>query len=316
MREGIAASARELRDAPRCCRDVNRTRITASDCVQRIAATCGESPMWSVREQALYWTDNLGGVIHRLEPESGSEQSFLLGQNVMGIGLRERGFVLALAKQLAFYEPGGELELLMDVEYDQPRNRFNDGKVDRRGRYWAGTMNDVDWDTPSGSLYRLDPSLELTHLRGAVVCANGLGWSPDDRTFYFGESFRYAIFAYDFDLDAGALPARRVFATVDRRSEAFPDGLTVDAEGGVWSAQNGAGRVVRYAADGEVTHEVEVPVPQPTSCIFGGRELDVLYITTSRQNMTSEQLARYPLSGSVFAVRPGLSGVPEPLFAG
>ena len=274
--------------------------------------------MWSVRERALYWTDNLGGRIYRLEPESGSDQCFVVGQNVMAIGLREGGgLVLALAKQLAFYEPGGELELLMGVEHDQPRNRFNDGKVDRRGRYWAGTMNDIDWDKPSGSLYRLDPSLELRRLQGAVVCANGLGWSPDDRTFYFGESFRYAIFAYDLDPDpdAGALSARRVFATVDRSSGAFPDGLTVDAEGGVWSVQNGAGRVVRYAPDGRVTHEVEVPLPQPTSCIFGGRDLDVLYITTSRQNMTPEQLGRYPLSGSVFAVRPGLSGLPEPLFA-
>jgi L-arabinonolactonase len=298
---------------------VNRTRIAPSDCecVQRIAATCGESPMWSVREQALYWTDNLGAVIHRLEPESGSAQNFLLGQNVMGIGLRERGgLVLALAKQLAFYEPGGELELLMGVEYDQSHNRFNDGKVDRRGRYWAGTMNDVDWDAPSGSLYRLDPSLGLSHLRGAVVCANGVGWSPDDRTFYFGESFRYAIFAYDFDSDAGVLSARRVFATVDRSSGAFPDGLTVDVEGGIWSVQNGAGRVVRYAPDGGVTHAVEMPLPQPTSCIFGGRDLDVLYVTTSRQNMTPELLRRYPLSGSVFAVRPGVSGRPEPLFAG
>jgi sugar lactone lactonase YvrE len=273
--------------------------------------------MWSVREQALYWTDNLGGQIHRLEPESGSHQSFLIGQNVMAIGLRDRGgLVLALAKQLAFYEPGDELELLRGVEYDQPRNRFNDGKVDRRGRYWAGTMNDVDWDSSSGSLYRLDPGLELRHLRDAVVCANGLGWSPDDRTFYFGESFRYVIFAYDFDSDAGSISARRVFATVDRTIGAFPDGLTVDAEGGVWSVQNGAGRVVRYAPDGGVTHEVEVPLPQPTSCIFGGRYLDVLYITTSRLKMGPEQLARYPLSGSVFAVRPGLSGVPEPLFAG
>jgi L-arabinonolactonase len=297
---------------------VNRTRIAASDgdCVQRVASICGESPIWSVREQALYWTDNLGGCIYRLEPESGREQSIVLGQNVMAISLREGGgLVLALAKQLAFYEPGGELELIMSVEQDQPRNRFNDAKVDRRGRYWAGTMNDVDWDKPSGSLYRLDPGLELSRVKGAVVCANGLGWSPDNRTFFFCESFRYAIFAYDFDPDAGALSARRVFATVDRSSGAFPDGLTVDVEGGVWSVQNGAGRVVRYAPGGEVTHEVEVPVPQPTSCIFGGPNLDVLYITTSRQNMTPEQLRRYPLSGSVFALRPGLSGLPEPLFA-
>jgi len=298
---------------------VNRTRIAPSDCecVQRVAATCGESPIWSVREQALYWTDNLGGVIHRLEPGSGSDQSFPLGQNVMCIGLRERGgLVLALAKQLAFYEPEGELELLMGVEDDQPRNRFNDAKVDRRGRLWAGTMNDVDWDAPSGSLYRIGPRLELSRRVAEVVCANGLGWSPDDSTFYFGESFRYAIFAYAFDLDSGAVSARRMFATVDRSSGAFPDGLTVDAEGGVWSVQNGVGRVVRYAPDGEVTHEVEMPVPQPTSCIFGGQDMDVLYVTSSRQNMTPEQLERYPLSGSVFAVRPGVSGPPEPLFAG
>jgi sugar lactone lactonase YvrE len=273
--------------------------------------------MWSVREQALYWTDNLGARIHRLKPESGNSQSYALGENVMGIGLRERGgLVLALAKKLAFYEPGGALEPLEEVEQDLPRNRFNDGKVDRRGRFWAGTMNDVEWDAPSGSLYRLDPGLELSRLRDAVVCSNGVGWSPDDRTLYFGESFRYAVFAYDFDLDAGAVSARRVFATVDEKSGAFPDGLTVDADGGVWSVQNGVGRVVRYAPDGEVTHEVEVPVPQPTSCIFGGRDLDVLYVTTSRQKMTPEQVERHPLSGSVFAVQPGVTGLAEPLFAG
>ena len=273
--------------------------------------------MWSVREQALYWTDNVGGCIYRLEPESGREQSIALSQNVMAIGLRKRGgLVLALAKQLAFYEPGCELELIMSVEGNQPRNRFNDAKVDRQGRYWAGTMNDVEWDEPSGSLYRLDPGLELRRLQGGVVCANGLGWSPDNLTLYFCESFRYAIFVYDFDPDAGVPSARRMFATVDHGSGGFPDGLTVDAEGGVWSAQNGVGRVVRYAPDGKVTHEIEVPVPQPTSCMFGGPDLDVLYITTSRQNMTPQQLGRYPLSGSVFVTRPGPSGAPEPLFAG
>jgi sugar lactone lactonase YvrE len=293
-------------------------RISPSqcDCVQRIAAVCGESPMWSVREQALYWTDNLGGRIHRLEPERGNAESFTLGQNVMAIGLRESGgLLLALAKKLAFYDPGGELELLLGVEQDQPRNRFNDGKVDRHGRYWAGTMNDIDWDQPSGSLYRFEPSLEPSRAQGDVVCANGLGWSPDNRTLYFCESFRYAIFAYDFDPDAGAISARRVFATLDQSSGAFPDGLTVDSEGGVWSVEHGAGRVVRYAPDGSITHEIELPLPQPTSCIFGGSDLDVLYITTSRQNMTPEQLRRYPLSGSVLAVRPGLRGLPEPLFA-
>jgi L-arabinonolactonase len=295
-------------------------RIASKDCecVLRIESICGESPMWSVREQALWWTDNLGKSIYRLEPEGGEHASFALDQDVMAIGLRERGgLVVALAKQLSFLDPGDNgLEPLMEVEPDKPRNRFNDGKVDRQGRYWAGTMNDVDWDQPSGALYRLDKGLELRLVQDAVVCANGLGWSPDDRTFYFGESFRYAIFAYDYDVEHGAVSDRRVFATVDRDSGAFPDGLTVDAEGGVWSVHNGAGRVVRYAADGGVTHEIVLPLPQPTSCIFGGSDLDVLFVTTSRQNLTAEQLASYPLSGSLFAVRPGVAGLPEPLFAG
>ncbi|MQA73643.1 MAG: SMP-30/gluconolactonase/LRE family protein [Solirubrobacterales bacterium] len=288
------------------------------DCALRIEAICGESPMWSARERALYWTDNLAKRIHRFDPETARDESFALEDNVMDIGLRAGGgLVLALTKRLALYDPdAGRLEPLMDVEGDKPRNRFNDGKVDRQGRYWAGTMNDVDWDQPSGALYRLDPGPALESVQGDVVCANGLGWSPDDRTFYFGESFRYSIFAYDFDADSGALSGRRAFATVDRSTGAFPDGLTVDAEGGVWSVHNGASRVVRYAPDGEVTHEIELPLPQPTSCIFGGDDLDVLYITTSRQNMTEEQLDRHPLSGSLFAARPGMTGLAEPLFGG
>ena len=132
--------------------------------------------------------------------------------------------MLALAKQLAFYEPGGELEPLMDVEHDKPRNRFNDGKVDRQRSWWAGTMNDIDWDEPSGSLYRLGADLELSRQQHAVICANGLGWSPDDRPFYFGESFRYAIFAYDFEPDAGALSNRRVWRPSTRAAGRFRTG--------------------------------------------------------------------------------------------
>jgi len=203
-----------------------------------------------------------------------------------------------------------------DPERGEPSHRFNDGKCDRQGRYWAGTMDDVHWAAPVGGLYRLDPDRQVSRLWGEVACANGLGWSPDDRVFYFGESFRFAIFAYDFDPDRGAIANRRLFASIDRAGGAFPDGLTVDAEGGVWSVHNSVGRVVRYAPTGAVTHVVTVPVPQPTSCIFGGARLDTLYVTTSRQNMTAAQLAAAPLSGSLFAVRPGLVGLPEPSFAG
>lgn len=288
------------------------------DCVVRSDATCGESPMWSTAEQALYWTDNLGRRLHRFDPALGRDEEFAVDSNVTDIVLRASGgLVVTLAKQLAFWDPtDGSCRPFAEVEADRPDNRLNDGKVDRRGRYWAGSMNDPRPDQPSGALYHVGPDLRPALVEDHVACANGLGWSPDDRTFYFGQSYRYTVFAYDFDADTGAVARRRSFATLDPGAGAVPDGLTVDAEGGVWSAHNRGGRVVRYAPDGTITHEVALPVPQPTSCIFGGPELDVLYMTTARQAMDQAQLARFPLSGSVFAVRPGVSGMPEPGFSG
>jgi sugar lactone lactonase YvrE len=219
--------------------------------------------------------------------------------------------------RFALFDPAtGRLDMLMAPEQDKPNNRFNDGKVDRQGRFWAGTMDDVNWNAPAGSLYRLNADDTLTWIQGDVACANGLGWSADNRTFYFGESFRYAIFAYDFDIATGQVSNRRQFAAIDHSRGAFPDGLTVDAEGGIWSVHNAVGQVVRYSPTGEVTDVIEMPIPQPTSVMFGGEKLDTLYITSSRQNMTDAQLAQAPLSGSLFAVRPGVAGLPEPYFAG
>ncbi|MGH3412798.1 MAG: SMP-30/gluconolactonase/LRE family protein [Marmoricola sp.] len=279
-------------------------------------ATCGESPMWSPAEQLLWWTDNVEQRIHRSDPATGRDEELETGEDVMDIVLREEGgLALALRKSFATYDAdGGGPEVFAEVEQDRPRNRFNDGKADRRGRFWAGSMDDQEWRNSSGLLWRLGADRRPERVLDDVVCANGLGWSPDDRTFYLGESFRYTIFAHDFDAETGTLSNRRVFAEVD--DGGFPDGLTVDADGGVWSVHNAAGRVVRYAPDGRVTHVVSMPVPHPTSCIFGGPDLDTLLVTTARQGMDEDELARYPLSGSVFAVHPGTTGLPEPSYAG
>lgn len=292
--------------------------LPAPECVLRSEATCGESPMWSTVESVLYWTDNVERRIHRFDPHSGQDEELRLDDDVMDIVVRRDGGLLVVtAKSFAWLEPGsGGLSPFAEVEQDRPDNRFNDGKVDRLGRYWAGSMDGKDWDRPTGALYRLEPGGAPVQVRDGVVCANGLGWSPDDRTFYLGESFRHAIFAYDFDVDHGTLSNRRVFAEVGEPGDAFPDGLTVDAEGGVWSVHNAGGQVVRYDPDGTPTHVVELSVPHPTSCIFGGEDLATLYITTARQGMNDGDLARYPLSGSVFAIEPGIPGLPEPTFAG
>jgi len=292
--------------------------LPAPDCVLRSEATCGESPMWSTRESVLYWTDNVEHRIHRFDPAGGRDETFELDDDVMDIVVRRDGGLLVVtAKSFAWLEPGsGGLRPFATVEEDRPDNRFNDGKVDRHGRYWAGSMDGKDWGRPSGALYRLEPGAEPLLVRDGVVCANGLGWSPDEGTFYLGESFRNAIFAYDFDAEAGTISNRRVFAEVGEPGGAFPDGLTVDAQGGVWSAHNGGGRVVRYDPDGKPTHVVRLPVPHPTSCIFGGADLSTLYITTARQGMDDDQLSRFPLSGSVFAIAPGIPGMPEPTYRG
>lgn len=288
------------------------------ECVVKAEAIVGESPVWSPHERVLYWVDITGQQIHRFNPRTAINDTFNLSEPVTAVGLRKKGgLVLTLRKNFAFFDPQtAALEMLSDPEEDIAFNRFNDAKCDRQGRFWAGTMDDVNWDASAGRLYRLDPDTKVNCMQRDVVCANGLGWSPDNRVFYFTESFRYCVYAYDFDATTGSISNRRVFAALDKDSGGFPDGLTVDAEGFVWSVHNAVGRVVRYTPAGTIHRVIELPVPRPTSCMFGGENLDVLYITSARETLTPEQITQAPLSGSVFAVRPGVRGLPEPSFAG
>lgn len=291
---------------------------SAVECVVKAEAIVGESPLWSPLERVLYWVDITGQKIHRFNPRTAKNDTFALPQSVTAVGLRKKGgLILTLHKNFAFFNPDtAALEMLSDPEEDKPYDRFNDAKCDRQGRFWAGTMDDVKWNAPVGALYRLDPDARVTCMQTGVICANGLGWSPDNRVFYFTESFRYCIYAFDFEATTGNISNRRLFAALDKDSEGFPDGLTVDAEGFIWSVHNAVGRVVRYTPAGTIDRVIELPVPRPTSCMFGGDNLDVLYITTARETLTPEQIAQAPLSGSVFATKPGVRGLPEPTFAG
>jgi len=292
--------------------------IGAVDCVLKAEAVVGESPVWCARERVLYWVDITGQKIHRFHPTTGVNDTFHLPDAVTCVALRKSGGLLTtLRKDFAFFDPGTEnLRVLDRLEEDQPDNRFNGGKCDRQGRFWAGTMNGSHWDAASGSLYRLDTDLRVTREQTGCVCANGLDWSPDGRVLYFTESFAYSILAYDFDAASGQIANRRLFASVDKSSGAFPDGLTVDADGCVWSVHNAVGQVVRYTPAGKIDRVVQLPVPRPCGCAFGGPGLDVLYVTTARETMTADQLAEAPLSGSLFAVTPGVRGLPPSTFAG
>ena len=290
--------------------------ILEAQCVVRAEAIVGESPVWSPVEQRLYWCDITGQKIHRFDPLSGNNETFLLPDLVTAIALRRPGgLLLSLKKDFALYDiDSRQLTYLGDPEKEKRDNRFNDAKCDRQGRFWAGTMDNVNWNAASGALYRLDPDGTISCQQRDVCCANGMGWSTDNSTMYFTESFRYAIYAYEFDAATGAISNRRQFASLDRASGGFPDGLTVDAEGYVWSVHNAIGKVVRYTPAGEVEREVLLPVPRPCGCMFGGDNLDVLYITTARETLTPEQIAKYPLSGSLFAVKTGVRGIAETPF--
>lgn len=296
----------------------NKVKNYKAELALKAGAIVGESPLWSVPEKALYWVDIPRGEIHRFHPEDNSDQVFKLPQPVSALALREKGgLVLALRDGFAFFDTETEkLAMINDPEAGLPENRFNDAKCDRQGRFWGGTMSNIDWDKPSGSLYRLDADLDVARVLEEVVCSNGMGWSPDGGIMYHTESFRYSVFQYDFNAESGGISNRRIFADVDRSTGAFPDGLTVDSEGCVWSVHNAVGRVVRYDSSGRVIAVVEVPVPRPCGCIFGGEKLDKLYITTARETMSDEDLQKFPLSGSVFVAEPGVTGLPEPYFKG
>jgi sugar lactone lactonase YvrE len=281
-------------------------------------AIVGESPVWNIKEQCLYWVDIPNKRIHRFDPWSGRNQTFLQPEIVTCVALRARGgLVLTLKKHFAIFDPATlKLERIAAVECDLPDNRFNDGECDPQGRFWAGTMNAVEWSAAAGNLYRLDADRTVTRMQRNVICSNGIAWSPDGRKIYHTESFRHAIFVSDFEPETGASSKRRPFATLDSDSDGFPDGLTVDADGFVWSNVVGPGQIRRYDPQGKIERILQLPVPRATDCTFGGPDLKTLYVTSARETMTDAQLAAAPLSGSLFAVDCEVRGLPASAFLG
>ncbi|HEX2115692.1 MAG TPA: SMP-30/gluconolactonase/LRE family protein, partial [Alphaproteobacteria bacterium] len=265
-------------------------------------ALLGESPIWCERDQALYWVDIRGREIRRFDPATGEDRAWKMPEDIGSIGFRQNGgFVAALRSGFAFFDPKtGALECLHNPIAGRRDLRFNDGRCDRAGRFWAGTVQEKRV-AGLAALYRFDPDRRCTLMADGITVANGTAWSPDDRTMYFADSWTREIYAYDFDLRAGTIANRRVFARFGD-DEGIPDGATVDVDGNLWIAHFDGWRVTRFAPDGRVDRVVEMPVPRPTSCAFGGRDLNVLYVTSASFSLTEEMLARAPLSGAIFAL--------------
>lgn len=281
------------------------------------SAFLGEGPHWSAGENRLYWVDILTPAIHWVDRDKPSDvKTMAMPELISAVVTRQRGGLIAATQNgfKAIDLTSGAISPLADPESDRPGNRFNDGKCDRAGRFWAGTLS-IDTSPGEGNLYCLDTDGRVRQVDSGFHISNGLGWSPDDRRMYFADSGRRIIFVYDFDLASGEVANRRPFIKVPD-GEGTPDGLTVDSQGFVWVAHWDGWCVTRYDPDGQVERVINLPVPRPTSCVFGGPDLDTLYITTARIRLSAERLAEAPSSGSVFAFRTGVIGLPEASYAG
>jgi len=273
----------------------------------------GECPCWDDRSETLLRVDIARGLVHGWNPATGAAWSRRQDGEVSAAVPREHGggWLVAAGHQLLL-DDGDRVDVLASVEQDRPDNRFNDCKCDPQGRLWAGTMSKTR-SPGTAALYRLSPGAQLERVVGATTISNGLGWSPAGDRMYFIDSTTQRIDAFDFDGRTGAIANRRTFAEVDP-ADGLPDGLTVDATGGVWVCLFGGAALRRYDEDGVLDASVALPVTNPTSPAFGGSDLSTLYVTSARHRLSDEQLAAEPLAGAVLALRPGVAGLPANRF--
>ena len=285
-------------------------------CVWEEPAILGEGPLWVARENAVYWVDIVRRNLHRFGLADSTRRTWTFETEVTSLAARQQGgFVGTVRGGFAFIDPEtGTVEPIAMPEADMPENRFNDGKVDESGRYWAGSMDDGE-KLETGSLYRLDGDLSIHKMDDNYFITNGPAFSLDGRTLYHTDSAKRTIYAFELSED-GAIANKRVFVKLETEEEGNPDGMTVDSENCIWLSHFGGSRITRYSPEGQVLQVLPMPVPNITSRTFAGPDLDTLYITTARHLLSEEEIQKYPLSGSLFTCKPGVTGCPTPLFAG
>ena len=283
-------------------------------CVADVHAVLGEGPVWVAREAALYWLDIKGLKIFRLNGDGQIDQ-WATPLRVGSLAPRQSGgFIGGTEHGIAIIDPAsGRFELIAKPEEYLPENRFNDGKVDRRGRFWAGSMDDTERDS-TGTLYCVDSDLSWAAIDSEYKVTNGPAFSPSGDIMYHNDSARQVTYA--FNMDASGKPGeRRVFMQFGP-GDGYPDGMTVDAEGCLWIAFWDGWAVRRYSPKGEWLQTARMPVSRPTSCAFGGRDLDRLYITSASIGLNESAFEMQPNAGGLFMMTPGVRGLADAPFAG
>ncbi len=292
-------------------------------CVAKSNDNLGEGCLWDGKN--LWWLDIARpSRIHRFDLETGHHRSWL--SDLLLTAMAQCGdhrFILAGELGLHVFDPRtGAIKPFCTPESDRAQNRSNDGACDSSGRMWIGTMHqnigprgeDLPIPSHTGALYRVDANGVSKRMLDDVGVSNGPCWSPDDKTFYFSDSMRQVIWAFDFDAANGEISNKRVLN--DSRDHGYPDGCTVDADGCLWSARWDGACVLRIDPKGRIDRIIEMPAKRPTCCVFGGSGLDVIYVTSSRAHLPSDEIAARPMNGGVFCFHAGVKGTLKNRFAG
>ena len=286
------------------------------ECLFDVRSILGENPLWDDVTGELISVDCMGRRLLCHDVGTLQTRQWPLRRTPGSVALRASGGLLLANRQgLAFLDRGtSQLDDLDVSGIDFKREVFNDGKCDSRGRFWVGTMH-RDVTEPFGALYRLETDLQVTRMADGITLSNGIAWSPDERVLYHCDSRPGRVWAYDYDIGTGGIANRRLHIDFAGRA-GRPDGCTVDAEGGLWIAEIGAGQVTRFDPAGRSVLTVPVPVSKPTSVTFGGPHLRTLFITSMRYGLSEAALAGEPLAGGIFATDVGIGGLPAARFGG
>lgn len=285
------------------------------ECAAPSGDICGEGAVWHPQRSALYWVDINRFLLHELVAELKTTRTWFFEEPVTSVNLTEdpEKLLLVFASRIGFWSPQTHPQIEAIYHLDAaPGMRFNDAGVDPVGALWVGTMannvgpsgEEISADFKDGALYRIDPNCHATLWKQDIGISNTIAWSPDQSKFYFGDSAANRLYVYAYDDQKGTIEDEKVL--LEGYLLGVPDGSAMDSEGFLWNARPGAGCIIRIGPDGRVDRTVRVPVKRPTTCAFGGPTLETLYVTSAR----SEER----LSGSVFAFRPGIAGIPAGCF--
>tara|TARA_B100000029_G_C17393239_1_gene894224 strand:- start:119 stop:1012 length:894 start_codon:yes stop_codon:yes gene_type:complete len=284
----------------------------------------GEGILWSESQNTLYWLDiPMPSKLFQLKLDSNELEVFDMPEMISSMSIRPNGDMLVASHHGInnFDIKNNKFTRLINLESDLPKNRCNDGATDAKGRFWIGTMqNNISEKSTEikitenlGNLYSINHDFTFKKWESNIAVSNSISWSPDNKKFYFTDTFSHTIFSYDFDLENGSISNKKEFAKYD---SGFPDGATVDVEGGLWSCRWGGSSVVRFNSKGQIDCIIEIPDKNVTNCTFGGKNLDTLFITTARWGMTEDELKINPNAGALYSIKPGFKGIADNQFGG